>query len=221
METTDAIELIEATETRVVEEREYKAGVLTDLSYNYFAISTVTHSVFYFGEDEATIVNGTAVAPKRRGWRAGENGASFGLIMPGTPLLGARYQQENAPGNTMDRAECVGVTQTVTVKAGTFTNCLLMEESDGMDPEGDTELKAYAPGVGLVRARFLIRLMMCSPSLLRSLCSWERMTISLSHTALTCRSPRLDERGGKQPDLQHITLYTNNEERRCWLATGE
>lgn len=50
----------------------------------------------------------------------------------------------------MDRAECVGVAQTVTVKAGTFVNCLLMEESDGMKPDGDTELKAYAPGVGLL-----------------------------------------------------------------------
>jgi hypothetical protein len=38
----------------------------------------------------------------------------------------------------------------VTVKAGTFVNCLLMEESDGMDPKGDTEFKAYAPGVGLL-----------------------------------------------------------------------
>jgi hypothetical protein len=75
------------------------------------AISTFTKSVFYFGEDEAVIVNGSVTGEKKRGWRAGEGGASFGLIMPGTPLLGARYQQENAPGNTMDRAECVGVSQ--------------------------------------------------------------------------------------------------------------
>ena len=99
---------------------------------------------------EAVIVNGTLTGDVKRGWRAGEAGAAFGLIMPGTPLLGARYQQENAPGNTMDRAECVGVAASVTVPAGSFASCLLMEESDGMAPEGETELKAYAPGVGLL-----------------------------------------------------------------------
>jgi hypothetical protein len=49
--TTSQTELVDDLETRVVEEREYKSGVLTDLSYNYFAISTFTKSVFYFGED--------------------------------------------------------------------------------------------------------------------------------------------------------------------------
>jgi hypothetical protein len=29
---------------------------------------------------------------------SGEKGARFGLITPGTPLLGARYYQEIAPG---------------------------------------------------------------------------------------------------------------------------
>ena len=114
------------------------------------AISTFTKSVYYFGEDEAIFDDDGNITGKKRGWRAGEDGASFGLIMPGTPLLGARYQQENAPGNTLDRAECVSVRETVTVKAGTFTNCLVMEESDGMDADGDTEIKAYAPGVGLL-----------------------------------------------------------------------
>jgi hypothetical protein len=52
-------------------------------------------------------------------WRAfelAEDGESFnmpGIIMPGTILLGSRYFQEIAPDVAMDRAEIVGMDETV------------------------------------------------------------------------------------------------------------
>ena len=78
----------------------------------------------------------------------GSNGARFGLIMPGTPLLGAKYQQEVAPKVAMDRAEIISLTETMQTPAGTFEKCLKTEESSVL--ERGKEYKLYAPEVGLI-----------------------------------------------------------------------
>jgi hypothetical protein len=83
------------------------------------------------------------------GWLSGVNGAQFGLMMPGRPKIGDRYQQEIAPGVAMDRAEIVSLAETVKVPAGTFKNCLKTKESSAL--EKGSEAKLYAPGVGLPR----------------------------------------------------------------------
>jgi hypothetical protein len=135
--------------TRVVEEKETKGGKLVEVSRNYFAISKRTSSVFYFGEDVDNYKGGKVVDHKGS-WRAGVKGARFGLVMPGTVLLGARYYHEVAPGQALDRAEIVDLGQTVTTPAGKFTNCLKVRESTPLEPD-KKEYKYYAPGVGLVQ----------------------------------------------------------------------
>ena len=47
----DETRRLAGVETRVVEERETDGGRLVEVSRNYFALSTRTNSVFYFGED--------------------------------------------------------------------------------------------------------------------------------------------------------------------------
>jgi hypothetical protein len=83
-------------------------------------------------------------------WLAGVKGARFGLMMPGLPLLRARYYQEVAPGLAMDRAEIVGIAGTLATPAGRFTNVLQIEETTPLEP-GAKEYKQYAPGVGLLQ----------------------------------------------------------------------
>ena len=83
-----------------------------------------------------------------RGWRAG--GARFGLLIPGQPLLGARYAQELAPGKAMDRAEVVELDAAMRTPAGEFKNCLKIEETSPLEP-ASKEFKHYAPGIGLVQ----------------------------------------------------------------------
>jgi hypothetical protein len=134
----DETKKVDGVECRVVEENETKGGKVEEKSKNYLAISKRTNSVFYFGED----VGGA--------WLSGEKGARFGLMIPGTPLLKARYYQEIAPGVALDRAEIVSVTETVVTPAGTFTNCLKTEETTPLHPK-EKEYKYYAPGVGLVQ----------------------------------------------------------------------
>ncbi|MGH7820869.1 MAG: hypothetical protein ACREQ9_13970, partial [Candidatus Binatia bacterium] len=88
-------EMVGGVETRVVEERETEDGELIEVSRNYFALCAPTNTVFYFGE-AVDIYEGGAIVTHEGAWRAGENGARAGVIMPGLNLVGARYFQEVA-----------------------------------------------------------------------------------------------------------------------------
>jgi hypothetical protein len=136
-------------ETRVVEERETKDGQLVEISKNYFVIGKRTNSVYYFGEDVDVYKNGN-VTNHEGAWVAGTNGAQYGLMMPGLPLPGAKYPQELAPKVAMDRAEIVGVNETLTTPAGGFKNVLKILETTPLEL-GAREYKYYAAGVGLLQ----------------------------------------------------------------------
>jgi hypothetical protein len=90
------------------------------------------------------------IAGHEGAWLAGENGATFGLAMPGSPLLGARYHQEVAPNKAMDRAEVVSLSETMETPAGRFTNVLKIEETTPLEP-GEKAAKFYAAGIGLLK----------------------------------------------------------------------
>ena len=144
----DETKKVDGVETRVIEERETKDGKLVEISRNFFAISKRTNSVYYFGE-EVDIYKDDKVVSHDGAWLSGVKGAKFGLMMPGTPLVGGRYYNEIAPEVAVDRAEIVSVTETVETIAGTFKSCLKVEETNELEP-GVKEYKYYAPGVGLV-----------------------------------------------------------------------
>jgi len=140
---------VDGVETRVVEERETKGGQLIEVSRNYFAISKRTNDVFYFGEDVDMYKDGKLINHEGT-WLSGVNGSKFGLIMPGRPLLNARYYQEVAPKVAMDRATIVSVSETVETPAGVFRNCLKVEETTPLQ-RFVTEYKYYCPGIGMVQ----------------------------------------------------------------------
>lgn len=140
---------VDGVETRVVEERETKGGQLIEVARNYFAISKRTNDVFYFGEDVDMYKDGK-ITNHDGTWLSGVNGSKFGLIMPGRPLLNARYYQEVAPKVAMDRATIVSVTETVETPAGVFKNCLKVEETTPLQ-RFVTEYKYYCAGIGMVR----------------------------------------------------------------------
>ncbi|HEX6900208.1 MAG TPA: hypothetical protein VF789_10860 [Thermoanaerobaculia bacterium] len=134
---------------RVVEEREFEDDELVEVSRNWFARCVETSDIFYFGE-EVDIYEDGVLVNHHGAWRAGEDGAQPGLTMPGTFLLGARYFQEMAPDVAEDRAENVEMGQRVTVPAGSFADCVVVEETNALSP-GDKGLKTYCPGVGIVK----------------------------------------------------------------------
>jgi hypothetical protein len=142
-------ETVAGVNTRVVEEREWKGTELVEVSRNYFAIDPKTGDVYYFGEDVDTYKHGK-VANHEGSWRHGRNGATFGLMMPGTPAVGMKFYQEQARGIAMDRAEIVSVSETLKTPAGTFDRCVKTRETSPLEPLS-REYKLYAPGVGLVQ----------------------------------------------------------------------
>jgi hypothetical protein len=141
--------LVDGVETRVVEERESKGGRLVEVSRNFFAFNTADRGVYYFGEEVDIYRNGQVV-DHEGAWESGKNGARFGLMIPGQPVVGARFYQEFAPGVAKDRAEIVSVDASLKTPAGEFKGCLKVIETTPLEPLA-RESKVYAPGVGLIK----------------------------------------------------------------------
>ena len=150
--------------TRVVEERAVELDgeeeVTVEVSRNYFAICKKTNAVYYFGELSRDCPDGfdendvcTGVESNAGSWEAGVDGAKPGLIMPGTPLLGAKYFQEIAPPDAADRGEIAELGLDVDVPAGEFSGCIkIFDTNPTPDGEcGEDDAKLYCPGVGLVQ----------------------------------------------------------------------
>lgn len=134
--------------TRIIQEKEWHDGELVEVSKNYFACNSKTGDVFYFGESVDFYENGH-IANHNGSWRAGQAGAAPGLVMPGLFLLGSRYLQEVAPGVALDRATHVRQGLHVVTPAGTFNNCVKIEETSALEPDA-MDTKIYAPGIGLI-----------------------------------------------------------------------
>ena len=136
--------------TRVVEELDYVNGQLIETTEDYLAISTRTNSVYYFGEAATQYQNGQVVGHSGS-WESGVKGAHFGMLMPGTVLLGARFQQEVAPGIALDQSQIVNMEVSITVPLGTFQHCVVLQDTSGLTPTGHAETKVFCPGVGEVQ----------------------------------------------------------------------
>jgi hypothetical protein len=141
--------------TRVVEEVEWfdanANGVidpvedLIERSLNYFA-QTQAGTVCYFGEAVDIYENGVVVSHEGA-WRADARGNAPGIFMPANPQPGMTFQQEIAPGIAEDEATILRF-GTAKVRAGTFSNAIIVRDFNPLD--GSTGTKVYAPGVGLV-----------------------------------------------------------------------
>ena len=145
----DEIIEVDGVQTRVVEEREWRNGEIIEVSYNFFAFCQQTADVYYFGEDVDMFSDGQ-LSSHSGAWRAGEQEARAGLIMPGTPIVGMKYFQEIAPGVAMDRAEVLSLDGTFSTPAGKFEGVLKTREGTALNPL-EKEFKQYARGIGLIQ----------------------------------------------------------------------
>lgn len=145
----DETKTINGVSTRVVEEREWNKGQLHELSRNYYAFCPQTRDVLHFGEDVEVVKDGKLVKDAGTWW-AGSNGNRPGLVIPGTPRVGMRYYQEIAAGVTLNRGEVISLTETCKTAAGTFSKCMKIRGTSGLDAK-KLEHKYYAPQIGLVR----------------------------------------------------------------------
>jgi hypothetical protein len=140
---------IAGVSTRIVEEKEWEKGQLVEVSRNYYAYCEQTQDVLHFGEDVEVHKAGKLVS--RDGtWRVDGKSNRPGLVIPGKPKPGLRYFQEIAPGTTLNRGQVMSLSETCKTAAGTFTRCMKIMGTSGMDAK-KREFKYYAPQIGLVR----------------------------------------------------------------------
>ncbi len=128
---------------------------LVERTLDYFA-ADAAGNVWYFGEDVTNFrydaagrLTGTDDASA---WRAGENGALPGIVMPAAPVPGSPVLQEHAPAEAaMDWGAVVAVGLTLDTPAGRFADVVQIREGSTAEPDL-REFKFHAPGIGLIRA---------------------------------------------------------------------
>jgi hypothetical protein len=136
----------QTVEALTVEDREYTArGDLTEATLDYFAQDD-DGNVYYLGEDVNTYKAGK-VSGHGGAWLFGRDTKKLGVVMPAHPKVGDKFKTEDAPPITWEADEVISVSETMTVPAGTFSNCLKIKERSS---DGATEFKLYAMGVGVI-----------------------------------------------------------------------
>jgi hypothetical protein len=130
----------------VMEDREFESGKLAEITLDYFAQAD-DGAVYYLGEDVDEYKDGKVVGHSGA-WLYGVQTKVPGLLMPANPKLGDRFRSEDVPKITTEDNEVLSLSETVTVPAGTYPDCLKLKE---MLSDGGVEHKYYAKGVGCIR----------------------------------------------------------------------
>jgi hypothetical protein len=130
--------------TRVLEEREFVDGRLSEVTWNYHAQAS-DGTVCYFGED-VDVYNEDGTITHEGAW-CGVGPNQPGIFIPADPRPGMEFQMEVAPGIAEDQGRIVG-SGPVTIPFGTFTNTIRIREFNPLDSGKD--YKVLAAGVGFI-----------------------------------------------------------------------
>src|SRR5712671_875683 len=122
-------------------------GALTEDTLDWFAQDR-DGNVWYFGENTQELEDGLITTIDGT-FMAGVNGDKPGIVMKTHPAIGDFYRQEFSLANAEDFADTLSLTESVTVPAGTFHNCLKSQETTPLETDL-LEHKFFAPGVGNV-----------------------------------------------------------------------
>jgi PEP-CTERM motif-containing protein len=145
--------VIAGVQTFIQLDREFEDGLLVEETKDYFAQDTMGN-VWYLGEDVKKFEydeDGTLIGTTMEGaWKAGENGALPGFIMPADPTIDFNYFQEHAPNDeAMDQGTIFAFIDELALDIGTFENVLQILETTDLELDA-REFKYYAPDVGLI-----------------------------------------------------------------------
>ncbi len=133
-------------ESLAFEDREFEAGKLAEIALDYFAQSD-DGTVYYLGEDVNEYKDGK-VAGHGGAWLLGKDTEVPGVLLPARLKIGDKFSSESVPHITSEDDEVISLSETVTVPAGTFHDCVKVKEKLS---DGKTEYKYYAKGVGVVK----------------------------------------------------------------------
>lgn len=148
---TDLVKRVGGVNARVVLDKDYNDGVLTEAELAFFS-QDGKGNVWTRGEYPEEYENGRFQgAPST--WVTGVRGARAGILVPGRPRVGtAAFVQGRAPAiGFFDVGKVVARGLRVCVPTGCYSNVVEIRESAPNAPEDGIQLKYYAPHVGLVR----------------------------------------------------------------------
>jgi hypothetical protein len=136
----------QTVEALAVEDREFENGEIAEVAMDYFAQAD-DGTVLYLGEDVDEYKSGK-VASHAGSWMFGKDTKTPGVIMPGQPKVGDKFKSEDVSKDINESDEVLSLSETVTVPAGTYKNCLKIKEKLA---DGEIEYKYFASGIGCVR----------------------------------------------------------------------
>lgn len=148
---THRTRMIDGARTRVVRDRVFTAGRLSERTRDYYAQDR-RGNVWYFGEDTAELDRRGRVVTREGTWHAGVDGARAGLFMPAHPKVGERHRQETLRGHAEDRYEITDLHARVRTPYRRFRHALRTREWTRLEP-GVVEAKFYVRGIGSVAER--------------------------------------------------------------------
>lgn len=150
---SDLTKVIDGVRTVVMWDQDINDGKLLEAELAFFAQDD-DGNVWAFGEypeeyDEDGKFEG---APDT--WIVGRAGAKAGLHMMATPRTGTRsYLQGWAPAiDFSDRAKVLQTGRRVCIPIRCYTNVLVIDETNPLEPNDGHQLKYYAQGVGNIKA---------------------------------------------------------------------
>ena len=132
-------------EALVFEDREFRDGKLAEVTLDYFAQDD-NGNVYYLGE-EVDEYESDKVVGHDGSWLVGKDTPVPGVLFPANPVVGMKFRSEDVSSEITELDEIVSVTESTTVPAGQFTDCVKVKETT---PDG-VEYKLYAKHVGVVR----------------------------------------------------------------------
>lgn len=143
--------------TRCLEEIEYEAGELVEISRNYFAEAD-DGTVYYFGEVVDNYEDGV-ITDHEGSWLVGGPGPGDppetatatdpAVFMPANPEIGDTWKPEDVPAAGIDETVTVKNFKKVKTGMGKFTGALRVQE---IHEDGGKEKKWYVQGLGFARA---------------------------------------------------------------------
>ena len=136
----------QSVEALVVEDRETENGELAEVALDCFAQAD-DGTVYYLGEDVDEYKNGKVVSHEGA-WMYGKDTKKLTPLMPGNPRLGDKFRSEDVSKTLFEDDEVVSLSETISVPAGTYRDCLKIKEKLA---DGTIEYKYFAKGVGCVR----------------------------------------------------------------------
>ncbi|WP_151082575.1 hypothetical protein [Nocardioides cynanchi] len=146
MEATYRTKVIEGVTCRVVLDRGYAHGRLTERTFDWYA-QTKAGVVWYFGENTTTFDKSGHPTGHEGSFQSGVNGAQAGIFMTPHPHMGPVYAQENLPGVAEDRFTVFRHGGQVSVPLLTSRSALVTKEFSPIEP-GVIEHKFYVRNVG-------------------------------------------------------------------------